>query len=354
MTVLDMVVKKDRLDVTLQSFSSVADRMADVDKVIEVAAKERQHKVLVTLYGQGNVTGIEEMFQIAAHIQDHDWVLRRKGFHLVIAVVVVNSNARKYAMRERVATEFKLPIRLFDDMGYALEWLANTDDLSDVIAHYQPIVKIGNGQIVGYEALARKLVDGIPQLPYEWLSALFANPRGSLKLSRHMLEQICDAFPLIDEDCYISINFEPDDMFEGALVGVGNSRIFKRYAHRVVVEVAERGKIPLDAVKAMGMAKTLGTRIALDDFGAGMDRISAIIDMKPSMIKLDLNLIQRIQEKRVASLIRMFTAFCASEGISILAEGIETEELAEQCTELGIGLGQGNYFGEPSPIVCEI
>jgi EAL domain-containing protein (putative c-di-GMP-specific phosphodiesterase class I) len=347
---VDIVKKEDRLEVSLEPFSNVDKRIEDVDAIIEAAARERMHKVLVTMHEQETGASIDEMTRVAQRIHEQDWVLRRKGFHLVVAVVVVHPDAAKYAMREKVSSENKLPMRFFVDREDALKWLSSTDDLSDVVAYFQPIVRFSDREIVGYEALARKVVDGKVQVPAVWMDELFADPTGSLRLCRHMLVKVCDAFPLIDEKCYISINFEPDDLFEGALKGVREACEIDKYADRVVVEVAERGEIPLDAYKAAGLARTLGVRIALDDFGAGADRMSAIIDMKPSILKLDCNLIQRIHEKRIAALVKAFADFCKTEGISILAEGIENEALAGKCAELGIQLGQGDLYGKAAPL----
>ncbi len=347
---VDIVKQEDRLEVNLQTYSNVENRIAEVDAIIETAARERMHKVLVTMHEQETDASIDEMARVAQRIHEQDWVLRRKGFHLVVAVVVVHSDAAKYAMREKISSEKKLPMRFFVDREDALKWLSSTDDLSDVVAYFQPIVRFSDREIVGYEALARKVIDGKVQLPAEWMDALFADPKGSLRLCRHMLLKVCDAFPMIDEKCYISVNFEPDDLFVGALKDVREACEIDKYAHRVVVEVAERGKIPLDAYQAAGLARTLGVRIALDDFGAGADRISAIIDMRPSILKLDLKLTQRIHEKRIAALVKAFADFCKTERISILAEGVEDEEQAGKCAELGIQLGQGNFYGKPAPL----
>ncbi len=350
---MGIVKKEDRLEVSLQPYSNVQNRIAEVDAIIETAARERIHKVLVSMDEQETGASIDEMARVAKRIHEQDWVLRRKGFHLVLAVVVVHSDAGKYAVREKISSEHKLPMRFFVDREEALNWLLSTDDLSDVVAHYQPIVRISDRQIVGYEALARKVVEGELQPPSEWMEALFADPNGSHRLCRHMLHKIVDAFPLIDEEQYISINFEPDDMFEGSVDDVRLASKIDQYAHRVVVEVAERGKIPLDAYKAAELARALGVRIALDDFGSGEDRISAITDMMPSVIKLDYNLIQRIHEKRIAALVKTLADFCRAEGMSILAEGVETEEQAGKCAELGIHLGQGYLYGKPAPLGME-
>lgn len=347
---MGIVKKEDRLEVNLQPYSNVKNRIAEVDAIIETAARELLHKVLVTMPEQETDSSIDEMARVAQRIHEQDWVLRRKGFHLVFAVVIVHADAGKYAVREKVSSENKLPIRFFVDREEALKWLLSTDDLSDVVAYYQPIVRFSDREIVGYEALARKVVDGEIQPPAEWMDALFADPNGSLRLLKHMLLKIRDAFLLIDEKHYISINFEPDDMFEGAIKDVRDASAIDQYAHRVVVEVAERGKIPLDAYKAAEFARALGVRIALDDFGSGADRISAITDMMPSFIKLDYNLIQRIDEKRIAALVKMFTDYCRTEGISILAEGVENEAQAFKCAELGIQLGQGYLYGKPAPL----
>lgn len=345
-----IVKKEDHLEVSLRPYSDVDSRIKEVDAIIETAARERLQKVLVIVSDQETDTSIEEMVQIAQRIHQQDWILRRKGFYLVIAAVVAHAKARQYEMSEKVSLEQKLPIRLFVSREEALKWLSSTDDLSDVTAYYQPIIRLSDQQIVGYEALARKVIDGVVQPPSEWLDALFANPRGSLRLSQHMLLKVCDAFKSIDEKSFITINFEPDDLFEGAFKDVRKASAIDQYIQRVVVEVAERGSIPLDAYQTCDVARSLGIRIALDDFGSGADRISAVVDMMPWIIKLDIILIQRIQEKRIAAMVKVLADFGRAEGISILAEGVENEEQARKCTELGIELGQGYFYGKPAPL----
>jgi EAL domain-containing protein (putative c-di-GMP-specific phosphodiesterase class I) len=345
------IIKHDHyLEVPLAPYSGVDDRLRDIDAIIETAARKRRHKVLVLVDGQEPASHIDEIRRIMTHIHKHDWVLRRKGFNLVVAVVTPSVEAAKYARHEKAMSAMRLPMQMFIDRTQALNWLAATNDLSQVVAHYQPIVRLRDQGIVGYEALARKVVDGVLQPPAEWLDALFADPKGSLNLCRHMLIQVLDAFPKIDDNHYISINFEPGDLLAGAYKDIREAYPLAQYAPRLMVEVAERGEVPLDAYRAVELAQDMGARIALDDFGSGSDRLMALIDMVPALIKLDITITHRIEETKVAKLVAAVADFAKSAGTSVLAEGIETNEQAVLCARAGITLGQGYLYGKPEAL----
>ncbi len=97
-----------------------------------------------------------------------------------------------------------------------------------------------------------------------------------------------------------------------------------------------------------------GFRIAIDDAGAGYSGLQTMVEIEPDFIKLDISLIRGLDTSIVKQkLIRTLRDFCNDAGITLIAEGIETEEQLAALKELQIPFGQGFLFaypGSPYPL----
>jgi EAL domain-containing protein (putative c-di-GMP-specific phosphodiesterase class I) len=91
-----------------------------------------------------------------------------------------------------------------------------------------------------------------------------------------------------------------------------------------------------------------GFRIAVDDAGAGYSGLQTMVEIEPDFIKLDRSLIRKLDESIVKQkLVRTLRDFCDDAGITLIAEGIETQEQLETLHALGVTHGQGFLFGQP-------
>ena len=115
--------------------------------------------------------------------------------------------------------------------------------IDDIIAYYQPIVAFENQQIVGYEALARKVFGDKVQAPIEWLSQLLSEDNGSERLTKHMLELVLGKMPQVSDDKYISVNFEIDNIDNANLHQILQRFQAGKLSHRLVIEITERGEL---------------------------------------------------------------------------------------------------------------
>jgi EAL domain-containing protein (putative c-di-GMP-specific phosphodiesterase class I) len=93
----------------------------------------------------------------------------------------------------------------------------------------------------------------------------------------------------------------------------------------------------------------LGMQFAYDDFGAGQARLIELTDIPPDYLKFDRAMIEGIgaatpRHEMVGALLKVVRRL----GVRVIAEGIETEELATICRALGCDLGQGYLFGRPT------
>ena len=92
-----------------------------------------------------------------------------------------------------------------------------------------------------------------------------------------------------------------------------------------------------------------GFEFALDDYGSGYSNLTRVRQYPFTNIKIDMEVVRNYFQDRdplLPSLVQAFKKMC----LSITAEGIETEEMAEAMTEIGCDYLQGFYFSRPVPM----
>lgn len=120
---------------------------------------------------------------------------------------------------------------------------------------------------------------------------------------------------------------------------------------RLMVEVTETAAVAdLEAAdRRLAALRAAGVRVCIDDFGAGAASFDWLRALKVDFVKLDGGFVRRLQsDPRTSTLIAHLSALCASLGVEVVAEMIETEETATALAELGVRFGQGWLFGRAS------
>jgi EAL domain-containing protein (putative c-di-GMP-specific phosphodiesterase class I) len=98
--------------------------------------------------------------------------------------------------------------------------------------------------------------------------------------------------------------------------------------------------------------KELNTMLAFDDFGVGKARLLELGEVRPDFLKFDMELTNNIEHASIRrqELVALFATLVNNLGIQTLAEGVETREYHDILVQMGFQLGQGYYYGRPSPI----
>jgi EAL domain-containing protein (putative c-di-GMP-specific phosphodiesterase class I) len=107
--------------------------------------------------------------------------------------------------------------------------------------------------------------------------------------------------------------------------------------------IADRGHL----VSILDHYRSLGWRIALDDVRAGWSSLSLLAAVRPEVVKLDKALVQELPDDGARTVLKAVTELAHQQGAVVVAEGIETEQLADEVTALGADMGQGWLFGRP-------
>ena len=217
--------------------------------------------------------------------------------------------------------------------------------------HFQPIVTIGDGNQVGHEVLGRGSVFGLESVGAMFHAAEQLNLE--VELSRLLRWEGIRVGRELPGNPTLFVNTHPKEMecsrgLIDSLVKVrdmtGNTPL--------VLEIHEAAvtnrKLMIELAAAMN---DLQIKLAFDDFGAGQARLAELVQSRPDYVKFDISLIRSIdsaeahQQRMLATLVQMVRDL----DIRALAEGIETPEEAQACVDIGFDLGQGFFYGRPSP-----
>ena len=231
-----------------------------------------------------------------------------------------------------------------------LEKILKTQAIS---THFQPIVDLRTGDIIGYEALSR----GPLESPLHSPIALFQAANTESLLTQ--LEDLCLNQALKNAarhqlDNLLFLNVNPITLGKHAK----NFPVFLdclRQQHlgpaRIVFELTERTAIQdFDLFRAsISRCRQNQFTIAIDDAGAGYSSLQAIAELQPEYIKIDRSLIQNIQESNLKKALLSALVDCGHAiHAKLIAEGIETSAELTEIIRLGVDYGQGFLLARPA------
>ncbi len=118
----------------------------------------------------------------------------------------------------------------------------------------------------------------------------------------------------------------------------------------MVLEISEKDTQEPGLSEALTPFRAGGGRLAVDDIGSGFSNLRDVFTLKPDILKVDRAIVRGIDRDRVkSSIVEGLNTMAARLGVPLLAEGIESREELAEIERLGVPLGQGYLFGEPSP-----
>ncbi|RAN36724.1 bifunctional diguanylate cyclase/phosphodiesterase [Hyphomonas sp. GM-8P] len=228
--------------------------------------------------------------------------------------------------------------------------LALTEDR--IKAHFQPLVRLEDKAIIGYEALARWCMgDGTCREPDEFIS--IAEEAGLISdIFYAVLRKASQAARNWPGDMRFSVNLSPVQFNDPWLV----ERILQILVDegiqpgRLEIEVTENALVG-DFKKARDVLWSLrnqGVHISLDDFGTGYSSLRHLSELPFETLKIDRSFIANLSiDPAAQTIVRTVTSMAHSLGLSVTAEGIDSVDNAMTVTDFGCDTGQGFLFGKP-------
>jgi EAL domain-containing protein (putative c-di-GMP-specific phosphodiesterase class I) len=225
-------------------------------------------------------------------------------------------------------------------------------DLKFVKPHFQPVISLFDGAVIGYETLGRIAYDGLPNCPTQ-LFQISRRIGRQIELSELFRNTSLEYAAQIGVKELILFNTLPEEM---NLECLGKSLTKLRHSVpdlKLGMELNEHSVTNVDMMKDLrSMLNDLDMLLVYDDFGAGQSRLIELLDSVPDIVKFDIALIQNIQHRSETSrsMVETLVKMARDAGIRTLAEGVESREEAETCRAIGFELAQGFYFGYPAPL----
>ena len=215
----------------------------------------------------------------------------------------------------------------------------------------QPIVDARTRRIIAYEFLGRANHPTLPKSPLELFSLAEAMDR-AVDLSVAFREfGFRKMAPCIAEQS-VFINTHPKEIFSPVFIS-SLEAIRHRFPNLdIVVEIHESAVV--DIARMLEFTRqlaTLGIRFAFDDFGAGQARLLELAEVPAHYVKFDMSLIRGLPRanERKRQLVQDLVKMVYAAGAASLAEGVETEEEASICIDMGFEFIQGYLTGRPIP-----
>ena len=237
------------------------------------------------------------------------------------------------------------------------EQLGRAVENDEMRVHYQPIVDLASGAVLGVEALARwQRPDGSMLMPDDFIP--LAEESGAiLSIGAWILERACEdtrAWQTRHElpGLFVSVNLSARQFQDQGL----DARISAALdvsgldASALVLEITESVLMQTGAatVDRLTELRRLGIRLALDDFGTGYSSLSYLEQFPVDILKIDRSFVARMGEKGFRPVIaRAVVQLGKGLGLDVVAEGIEQPKQAAVLRRLGCRRGQGNLYAEP-------
>ncbi len=259
-------------------------------------------------------------------------------------------------------------IEVFDERAHqrAVDHLQTGTDLhraldrGELRVHYQPLVDLETGRVVGFEALLRWLhpARGIVH-PGEFI--VLAEESGLIvPIGYWVLEEACRQTVQWQEHrpggppLSVNVNLAPRQLAEAsfpdeldrvlASTGIEPGSVWLELTEGALMKDVDAARRSLDTLRARGV------HLAVDDFGTGYSSLAHLKRFPVEALKVDRTFVDGLgQEPEDTSIVTAVISLAHSLGIAAVAEGLETQQQLAELRTMGCDFAQGYLFGPPLP-----
>lgn len=325
---------------------------ANADRCLALAEELRGMLEALIVPHAANHVHITASFGVAGFPQDGD--LSRR----LLASAEAALYQAKELGRNRVVHAGGLPQQVYG-VGELLDKALREQR---IVPAYQPIVDLKSGVIVAEEALARLITPEGDVLQADEFIDVAQKLQLTYKIDQAIISSTCVRFiealkTHSQRTQFVNISgnlLRHPKIVRELLASMRDSCDACRHVQGVekplVIEVTEReflGDIA-QAREALQPFVDFGLSLALDDFGSGYSSFQYLAELPFSFLKIEGGLIRRVREPRVRIIVQGMHETAHALGLTTLAEGVESAEIAGILREIGINWAQGHYFHRPS------
>jgi diguanylate cyclase (GGDEF)-like protein len=222
--------------------------------------------------------------------------------------------------------------------------------------YFQPLINLKSGKITTCEALlrwnhpVRGTVSPVDIIPVAEDMGLIVD------LGRWILRKACMECMKWPEGVSVAVNFSPQQFHQRDVLSEVRYalEVSGLPADRLEIEITESSLLHNTQLThdALSQLRAIGVRISLDDFGTGYSSLSYLHNFPLQKVKIDRSFLEGIDSDRPLTLLRGVARLSADLGMSVVVEGVETNEQLELISADGtVTEAQGYLFSRPVPAV---
>jgi EAL domain-containing protein (putative c-di-GMP-specific phosphodiesterase class I) len=229
-----------------------------------------------------------------------------------------------------------------------------------LLLHYQPIVLLRTGQMVGVEALLRwRRPDGTLTLPNAFVPV--AEETGLIQpIGRWVLHEACNQLSRWRAELpqaaglSMSVNVSARQLQDPSLASDVTSALQQAALDpaALVLELTESvmAENLEAATETLQTLRWMSVQLAMDDFGTGYSSLSSLSQLPLDILKIDQSFVARLDhDAEGRAIVYAIMSLATALGVRVTGEGIETPEQLSALIELGCQYGQGHLLGQPVP-----
>nr|WP_316643401.1 EAL domain-containing protein [uncultured Roseateles sp.] len=236
--------------------------------------------------------------------------------------------------------------------------MARAIEANEFELHYQPLIDLQTGRMVGAEALLRwRLPDGSLMPPAQFIPV--AEESGLIVrigawVLREACRQACQWPAIHGHRPWVAVNLSALQFRQGNLQALVESALVDSglAPGRLDLELTESILIsdPASVLEVVTRLKALGVMLSIDDFGTGYSSLSYLTRFPVDKLKIDRSFLHNLGARgQGLVIVEAIIGLASNLGLACVAEGVETDEVARQLKGLGCGYGQGYHFARPMP-----
>lgn len=263
-----------------------------------------------------------------------------------------NSGVEVFTKEMRV--RFLERIRYEDDLAHAIE-------RNELSMNYQPLVDLGDGGLLGFEALLRWHHSEIGHIPPNKFIPIAEESGLIIPITKWILTTTCKqiaAWKKISpsyHDIIVSVNISGKHLSDSSLIDDVQNAVAeaKISPSSLKLEITESAAME-NAEQTIGMLnklKTLGVQISIDDFGTGYSSLSYLHRLPFDTLKIDRSFVTGVgADGENSEILQTIISLAKNLKKKVIAEGIETESQLTLLKNLGCDYGQGYLLARPQNV----
>jgi diguanylate cyclase (GGDEF)-like protein len=222
------------------------------------------------------------------------------------------------------------------------------------LLHWQPQRRLSDRRLIGFEALLRWPHPVRGMIPPDRFIPLAEATGLIVPLGAWVIRTAIAEAATWPGDLKAAVNLSVAQLKDEALLEKVTTALAETGlpAHRLELEVTESMLLQEDPQPARVLAglQALGVSVSLDDFGTGWSSLAYLRRFRFEQIKMDRGFLRDLDaDPRVVAVVSAMLALGQGLGMTVVAEGIETEAQAQRLLGLGCEFGQGWHLGRPAP-----